>query len=364
MPVLSRRVDSTRLDFSRMESPKTGWATSLPRLASIALNGHDISPQAGLPISHFGPIRFPESPARRPPSRPLSSSAENMPSEPRIFRLTMLRQLWQSLIADRVFGHAAELGFYFLFALFPTLFCAGSILGFAARSAHQISDKLLQYLALVIPTSALATVLSTFNETTAAASSGKLTFGSIAAIWSASVGVSAIQDTLNAVFKLEDRRSYFVARIYAILLTILVSALISLGLGCMFFGDFAAAFVGRSLHSPILASFAEFGIRILAWAVCGCLLALSFAVLYYWAPDWQGQRWRWLTPGTTVGIGGWLLASFGLRIYLHFFNNYTVTYGSLGAVIILLTWFYISGLMLLLGAEIDNVLNHPASDVR
>src|SRR5271166_3561214 len=97
---------------------------------------------------------------------------------------------WNSLISDRIFGHAAELGFYFLFALFPTLLSASSILGLAARSAHQIYDRLLDSLAILIPTAALGTVLKTFNETTAAASSGKITFGLIAAVWSASVGIS------------------------------------------------------------------------------------------------------------------------------------------------------------------------------
>lgn len=111
----------------------------------------------------------------------------------------LAKRTWKSLIADRVFGHAAELGFYSLFALFPTLFSASSILGLAARSANQIYDRLLDYLAFVIPTSALGTILETFNETTAASSSGKVTFGLVAAIWSASVGISAIQDTLNAI---------------------------------------------------------------------------------------------------------------------------------------------------------------------
>src|ERR1700691_3561388 len=90
---------------------------------------------------------------------------------------------WRSMVADRIFGHAAELGFYFLFALFPTLFSASSLLGLAARSAPRIYDHLLDYLSLLMPTAALGTVLHTFNETTAASSSGKLTFGLIAAIW-------------------------------------------------------------------------------------------------------------------------------------------------------------------------------------
>jgi membrane protein len=271
-------------------------------------------------------------------------------------------RVWKSLLADRVFGCAAELGFYFLFALFPTLFCAASVLGFVARSAHQISDRLLEYLALVVPTSALGAVLKTFNETTAAASSGKLTFGTVAAIWSASVGISAIQDTLNAVFRLEDRRSYTVARINAILLTILLTILIGCGLGCMFASDFLSDLVGRYLVARGLAGIVAIAIRLIAWSVSGCLLALSFAVIYFWAPDWRERHWRWYSPGTVLGITGWLIISLGFRIYLHFFNTFTLTYGSLGAVIILLMWFYISGFMLLLGAEIDSRIDEAAAE--
>jgi membrane protein len=269
---------------------------------------------------------------------------------------------WKSVIADRLFGHAAELGFYFLFSLFPTLFCAGSILGLAARSAEQIYDRLLNYLALVLPTSAFATVLNTFNETTAAASSGKLTFGTIAAIWSASVGISAIQDTLNAVYKIKESRSFFVARFYAIALTLLLTVIGTLTLAAMFGGDFVAALAYRHLQIHLVAMATAVTARVTGWTIATALLALSFAVIYYWAPDWKQRRWHWLTPGTGVGIFGWLLISLGLRIYLHYFNSYSVTYGSLGAVVILLTWFYITGLMLLLGAEINSEIEAAATE--
>ncbi|HEX3891500.1 MAG TPA: YihY/virulence factor BrkB family protein [Terracidiphilus sp.] len=275
---------------------------------------------------------------------------------------------WKGVLEDRLFGHAAELGFYFLFALFPTLFCAGSILGLAARSAGQIYDRLLDYLALVIPTSALGAVLQTFNETAAAASSGKVTFGTIGAIWSASVGVSAIQDTLNIVFKLEETRSYFVARVYAISLTLLLMVIWSLTLACMLGGDLMAAWSYRHVHGSLVAAVVANAARLLCWIVATGLLDISFAVVYSWAPDWKERHWHWLTPGTGIGILGWLLSSLGFRIYLHYFNTYTITYGSLGAVVILLMWFYISGLMLLLGAEIDSELratvNQPESPIR
>jgi len=271
---------------------------------------------------------------------------------------------WKSLLADRLFGRAAELGFYFLFALFPTLFSASSLLGLAAKSAEHIYDKLLHYLALVIPTAALGTVLSTFNETTAAASSGKLTFGLVAAIWSASVGISAIQDTLNGVYKVPETRSYFVARLYAIALTILLTGLVTLELACLLGGDYLGSVAHKLISHAWIAASAGVLSRLAGWTVATLLLALSFAVIYCWAPDWKPRRWRWLTPGGTVGIVGWLLASLALRIYLHFFNNYSITYGSLGAVIILLTWFYISGLMLLVGAEIDSEICAAVAEKR
>lgn len=276
-------------------------------------------------------------------------------------RLVAVRT-WKSLLADRLFGHAAELGFYFLFALFPTLFSASSILGLAARSASQIYDRLLDYLALVIPTSALGTILSTFNETTAASTSGKITFGLIAAIWSASVGISAIQDTLNAVYKLNESRSYLMARLYAIGLTILLTLIFSLVLGSMLGGDVIAGIAGHRLRDRALAVGVGVTARLVGWTMATALLTLTFAVTYYWAPDFRQRRWQWLSPGCTVGVFGWLIASLGLRIYLHFFNNYSVIYGSLGAVIILLTWFYTSGLMLLLGAEINSELDSLAAE--
>lgn len=261
---------------------------------------------------------------------------------------------WKSSLTDNLLGRAAELAFYFLFALFPTLFSASSILGLAARSASEIYFKLLHYLALVIPTAALRTVLDTFNETTATATSGKLTFGLVAAIWSASVGISAIQDTLNSVYKVKDTRPYWKARIHAIGLTVLLTVIITLSLASLLGGDFFAALVRHRIYHHYLAVAAVVCARLIGWSLSTALLALSFAVVYYWAPDVKTRCWHWLTPGGAVGIVGWLVASLGLRIYLHFFNTYSVTYGSLGAVIILLMWFYITGLMLLLGAEINS----------
>jgi membrane protein len=224
--------------------------------------------------------------------------------------------------------------------------------------------KLLHYLALVIPTSALGIVLETFNETTASASSRKITFGLIASIWSASVGISAIQDALNTVYKVRDTRSYFRARISAIGITLVLSGVVTLILASMFSADFFAALMPHLIANHFLAAPLAITIRVIGWIAATALLALCFAIIYYWAPGLKKSKWHWLTPGGAIGILFWILASLGLRVYLHFFNFYSITYGSLGAVIILLMWFYVTGLMLLLGAEINSEIEAAAAEKR
>jgi membrane protein len=264
------------------------------------------------------------------------------------------KNTFNAIFEDNLLGRSAELGFYFLFALFPTLFTACSVLGLAARSAFHIYQNLLQYLSIVAPPSALGTVLEAFNQTTAAASSGKLTFGLVAALWSASVGFVAIQESLNLVYRVKETRPYWKARLSAIGITFVLSVVITLMLTSMLAADFFARLAHLHIYHHLLALLAAGTLRALGWLMAIGFLSLLFAIIYYFGPDLKVKQWRWLTPGSTIGIVGWVLASVGLRIYVHYFNNYSATYGSLGTVIILLTWFYLSGLMLLVGGEINS----------
>ena len=266
----------------------------------------------------------------------------------------ILKNTWDSMFDDNLLGRSAELGFYFLFALFPTLLTACAVLGLAARSAAHIYDHLLQYLSIVVPPSALGTVLEAFNQTAAAASTGKITFGLVAALWSASVGFSAIQGTLNVVYRVKETRPYWRARLSAIGVTFLLSIVVSLMLASLLIADFCARLAHLRIREHLLAVLTANSVRTIGWLLATAFLSLLFALIYYFGPDVKVSRWRWLTPGAAFGMLGWLLGSLGLRVYVHYFNNYSATYGSLGTVIILLTWFYLSGLMLLLGGEINS----------
>jgi membrane protein len=274
------------------------------------------------------------------------------------------KNTWNSFFADNLAGRSAELGFYFLFSLFPTLFTACSVMGLAARSAPQIYYRLLQYLAIVVPPSALGMVLGTFNQTTEAASKGKLSLGLVAAVWTASVGFSAIQDSLNVVYKVKEARAYWRARLSAIGITVILAVLVTIMLAALLVGDFFANMALVFIHNRDIAFVTAAFSKVLGWTIATLLLSVLFAVIYYFGPDVKTSRWHWLTPGSAVGIVGWLLASLGLRVYVHLFNNYSVTYGSLGAVIILLTWFYLSGLMLLIGGEINSEIEAAVKEKR
>ncbi len=261
---------------------------------------------------------------------------------------------FHAMISDNVLSRAAEMGYYFLFALFPTLICASSILGIVAQQASHIYDSLLRYLALVVPGAAYNMVMQTFNQTAAASSGGKITLGLVVALWSASVGFASIQDGMNTAYKVKETRPYWKSRGSAILVTLLLAVMVTVNLAILLCGDFIARYVYASVWHHTLASGTVLVVHVIQWVIVVALLLLQFSTIYYFAPDLKAKRWHWVTPGAVIAIVGWVISSLGLRVYLHYFNSFTVTYGSLGAVIVLLTWFYITGLMLLLGAEINS----------
>ena len=276
----------------------------------------------------------------------------------------ILKRTAKAFMDDNLVSRAAELGYYFLFALFPTLLSASSILGLLAKRASNVYAGMLDYLSIVIPHSAFQLVIDTFNQTAAASSGGKIIFGIAAALWSASVGFAAIQDTANIVYKVKETRPYWKAKLQAIGVTMLLSVVITLTLSTLLFADFLDKRILK-MGGPVYLQHSEVAtVQGVAWVTVMALLMLLFAIIYFFAPDLKNKRWHWLTPGAAIGILGWLAASLGLRIYLHFFGNYSATYGSLGGVIILLTWFYITGLMLLIGAEINSEIQAAVTEKR
>lgn len=145
-------------------------------------------------------------------------------------------------------------------------------------------------------------------------------------------------------------------RLVALVLTIVTTLLLLCAIVALFTGDAMIRLSGYGLQWALMAL-----IKAAQWIVAFAVIAVIFALIYYFAPDTEERRWHWITPGAALGILLWIVATVGLRVYLHFFHSFSVTYGSLGAVIILLTWFYIGGFAMLTGAEINAVIENEAA---
>lgn len=269
------------------------------------------------------------------------------------------KRVWDGINDDNLFGRASQLAYSFFSAIFPALIAMSSLMGLIAQSSGQLYFRLLNKIGQLIPPSAFALVTDTFQKTTSASSTGKVTFGLLFALFSASVGISAIQDTLNSIYKVKETRPFWKARLQAMGLTLMVAALVIIALLTLFAGDWAANHLEHLFRGAYTLAIA---FRIVYWAIACLLMVLSFEVMYYFCPDVQNRKWRWFTPGGCIGLLGWIAGSVGLRVYLHFFNSYSLTYGSLGAVIILLLWFYLTGAMILLGGEVNSEIEHAVAE--
>ena len=267
-------------------------------------------------------------------------------------------RVWREMNNDDIFNRAAILGFYFMLALVPLLLCLTALLGLFAQTGTELRDQLFSLLARVAPRSAYALVYDAVNEVTEGGSGGKLTFGLLASVWAASNGMLAIIDTLNTAYHVREARPWWKARLVAAGLTLALGVLIISALVLVLYGGQVAAALSGALR--LGGAFAA------AWGVVQWLLVLAFVFLafgliYYFAPNLHEQRFRWVLPGMVVGVALWLAGSLGFRFYLRYFNTYNAVYGSLGAVIILMLWFYLTGAAILVGGEVNSEIEKAAA---
>lgn len=272
------------------------------------------------------------------------------------------RQLAKKVVAsinnDNLLGRASELAYNFILALFPLMLFLLALFGMFASRGTVLKTNLLTYLSQILPPAAFQVISHTLNEVTRNATNGKLTFGVLLTIWFASGGMTAMMSGLNGAYEIRESRSWLKVHATAVGLTIAISLLIILALAAVLAGSYVANVVGS-----------YYGLReitIVAWRIAQIVVAvafvtLSFSLIYYIGPDVEEQHWYWITPGSLIGVLVWIAASFGFRAYLHFFNSYSKTYGSLGAVMILLMWLYVTSFSFLVGGEINAQIEHAAA---
>jgi membrane protein len=268
-----------------------------------------------------------------------------------IFRRTLYEAFWN----DNCLGMAAQLAYYFFFALFPTLLFLLAVASYFPLTT--LVDDLFRTMGGFMPPEALQLITEQMIKISGQEQTGLLTLGMLLAISSSSAAMVAIIDTLNNAYDVQEGRPWWKVRLTAMVLTVSVAIFILVSFALVLVGPKIATEVADSLNlGPVF----EWTWKILQWPVLFALASLAIASIYYFAPDVE-QHWVWLTPGAIFATTLWLAASLGFKYYVANWGNYTESYGLIGAVMILLLWFYISGLVILIGAEMNAEIEHASA---
>lgn len=214
------------------------------------------------------------------------------------------------------------------------------------------AEGLVQQIGQVAPQEVTKIVGDRIRSLASDSKTGLLTVGALGAFWAASGAMTTLTTALNAVYGVRDQRPFWKTRGLALLMTLFASVLSLLAVVIAVVSPAVAGAVGGPIGTAILW---------LRLPIAGLLMMLLWAVLYYVLPDVE-QDFRFITPGSAAGVIVWVLASWGFSLYVSHFGSYDATYGSLGGVIVTLLWMWISSVVLLLGAEINAVIEHKSPE--
>ena len=266
----------------------------------------------------------------------------------------LLRRTYKETVADNGLGLAAQLGYYFLLALFPAVLCMIALASFLPL--QNFTDEVASFLGRFAPPEMVSLIREQMARLADGNDGGIFSIGLLGALWSSSAAMVAMIDAMNRAYDIEEGRPWWKVRVTAILLTIGLSVFVVLSAGLIVAGPQLA---------DLLAGWFGFGTvftmtwKVLQWPIAFALVTTGIALVYYYAPDAE-QDFIWITPGSVIAATLWVLASLVFRFYVVGFGNYEATYGTVSGVILLMLWFYISGLMLIIGAEAAAEIEHAS----
>jgi membrane protein len=266
----------------------------------------------------------------------------------------LLKRTYDDSLADDALGLAAQLAYYFFLALFPAILCVIAVASFFPL--HNFTDDMVTSLARFAPQEMLTLVREQMVRLAEGNNGGILSLGLVGAIWSSSAAMVAIINAMNKAYDIEESRPWWRVRLIAILLTI--------GLALFIVLSFGLIIAGPQLVDWLADKYALGGVfvwtwTILQWPVAFVLVVSGIGLIYYFAPDAE-QDWAWITPGSLVAAVLWLLGSLAFRYYVVNFGSYQSTYGTVTGVMLLLLWFYLTGLVVIVGAEISAEIEHAS----
>ncbi|WML42971.1 YihY/virulence factor BrkB family protein [Neobacillus sp. PS3-40] len=258
---------------------------------------------------------------------------------------SLLKKLWHRIEEDDLPGLSAQLAYFFLLSLFPLLIFLFTLLPYLPIQHQDILGVIRGF----APSETMNLIEKNLIDIMKHRHGGLLSFGVIGTIWSASNGLSAIVSAFNKAYNVKESRSFIVSRGMAVLLTIgmliviivaIVLPVFGKGIGLFLFSQF-----GFSKQFLILWS-------TLRWLVSAVILFLIFTALYWIAPNIK-LKCRSAFPGAGFSTVGWIASSLALSFYVSNFSNYSIAYGSIGAIIVLMIWLYITAFIIILGGEIN-----------
>jgi membrane protein len=266
----------------------------------------------------------------------------------------LAKRTYQEALADNCLGLAAQLAYYFFLALFPALLFVVALISFVP--VEGLLEAITGILARVAPDEVLKLVQEQIIKIAHDKDGGLLTLGMIGAIWSTSSGVTAIIDTLNQAYDIQEGRSWWRVKAIALGLTVGLAIFIVIAFALVLVGPTLAERVAAWAH---LGPLFEWTWKILQWPIVFSMIAFAVAIIYYYAPDAE-QQWVWITPGSVFATVFWLVISLGFKFYVSQFGSYNATYGAIGGVIVTMIWLYASALAVLIGAELNAEIEHAS----
>jgi membrane protein len=266
----------------------------------------------------------------------------------------VVRALLRGIKDDHLSNGAGAVAFYMVLASFPAATFALSLLPYLP--IPHLHEAIMALVREALPSGAATMFTTTVTSIVSRRSGGLLSFGLLFTMWSAANGMYALMQQLNVIYEVKEERPLWKGSAVALFLSAVFFVLVGCTLGLVVFGEWLQSWVGRWLgwSGPAAAAFVA-----LRWAVIIGAILGSLALVYRFAPNVE-RPFRIVSPGSLSATVGLLLASFGLKLYVAHFGSYNAVYGSIGAVIVLLVWLLLVGWVILLGAELDEVLDRKA----
>jgi membrane protein len=261
----------------------------------------------------------------------------------------LARRTWTQMDQHGTLDRAAVVAYYAMLALVPLL---AVVVAIALGSAPQITNQIRQLSQQWLPAEGNTLIQEQLDKLRQNPPTAVISLGFVILLWSASSLFVAVMDTINACYGVRDNRSWWKRRLLAIGLTVVEAVLFLGAVLSILLWPKIMGWIGLGTVAGVVAT-------VVQWLVVIVVLLISFAIAYYFCPDVE-QEWEWITPGSALGVVVLVLLTLAFRFYVQYGSSYSETYGALAGVIITLLWLYLAALALLLGAEINSVIEHAA----